>query len=212
MARFTSSIGTTRTNAITHARTATTANGRIYKIVYQDQKVSRVDFAKMSDDDLLKQVTSRNEFMSRQSRLQLQYRAAQQAIGSTAAEGLRTTLCERSTSPARLRALWALHVTAGLDAKTAIENLKNPDEWVRAWTIQLAFDSRENVQRLLQEIREKDLKADPDLEKLAQDDPSPLVRLFIASAAQRIENQELRGNLVKSLLRHKEDAATIIFR
>ena len=183
------------------------SNGRIYKIVYQDQKVSRVDFAKMSDDDLLKQVTSRNEFMSRQSRLQLQFRAAQQAIGSTATEGLRTTLASASTSPARLRALWALHVTGGLDAKTAIENLKNADEWVRAWTIQLAFDSRENVQRLLQEIREKDLKADPDLEKLAQDDPSPLVRLFIASAAQRIENQELRGNLVKNLLRHKEDAA-----
>ncbi|HUR44280.1 MAG TPA: PVC-type heme-binding CxxCH protein [Candidatus Saccharimonadales bacterium] len=183
------------------------SNGRIYKIVYQNQKVSSVDVAKMSDEDLVKQVPSRNEFVSRQARLQLQYRAAQNKLAPAALEGLRKTLADSSSSPARLRALWALHLVGGLDAPTAIANLKSSDEWVRAWTIQLAFDSRENVQRLLTEIREKDLKADPDLEKLAESDPSALVRLFIASGAQRIEDEGFRARLVKNLLRHKEDAS-----
>jgi putative heme-binding domain-containing protein len=59
---------------------------------------------------------------------------------------------------------------------------------------------------LLEEAREKDLKADPDLNKLAEADPSPLVRLFIASAAQRSQSESFRGGLVKRLLAHAEDA------
>ncbi|MDB6031391.1 MAG: hypothetical protein JWM16_1729 [Verrucomicrobiales bacterium] len=182
------------------------SNGRIYKIVYKNQKTTKVDFAKLSDSDLVKQVTSKNEFASRQARLQLQERAAAKTLSSEMPNEFRKGLADSSTSAARLRNLWALHLIGGLDAKTALENLKSSDEWVRGWTIQLAFESRENVERLLREVREQDLKADPDLNALAENDTSPLVRLFIASATQRMQNEEMRSGLVQRLLKHKEDA------
>jgi len=52
------------------------SNGRIYQIVYRDQKTTRVDLAKLSDAQLVKLVPSKNEFMSRHARRLLQERAA----------------------------------------------------------------------------------------------------------------------------------------
>ncbi|HKX36070.1 MAG TPA: hypothetical protein VJM79_05315, partial [Rhizorhapis sp.] len=49
-------------------------NGRIYKIVYKQQKVTPIDFAKFSDAQLANLVTSRNEFKSRGARRTLQER------------------------------------------------------------------------------------------------------------------------------------------
>lgn len=95
-----------------------------------------------------------------------------------------------SDTPARLRALWALHGCGGLNARTAIENLKSSDEWLRAWTIQLAFESEDNLRRLIQEANDAGLRADPDLNQPAEADPSPLVRLFIAAAARRAPSEE----------------------
>jgi hypothetical protein len=116
-------------------------------------------------------------------------------------------LREAPDTAGKLRALWALHVTGGFDAATGIENLRSPDEWIRAWTIQLAFESQENLERLIREANEKGLEANPDGLQLAQSDPSPLVRLFIASAAQRSRSAEFRAKLVQRLVQHDEDAA-----
>jgi len=121
-------------------------------------------------------------------------------------EELRKVLRESKDTNAQLRALWSLHVTGGLDARTAIEILRSPDEWIRAWTIQLAFESRENLERLLREASEQSLKADPDLYQLAESDPSAVVRLALASAAQRAPNNEVRSKLVTRLLKRSEDA------
>ncbi|HMC26268.1 MAG TPA: PVC-type heme-binding CxxCH protein, partial [Verrucomicrobiae bacterium] len=112
------------------------SNGRIYKIVYNNEKTSHVDVAKLSDEQLVKLVPSKNEFMSRHARQILQERAA----GKPAVkDALLAMLKAGADTAARLRALWALHVTGGFDAATAIDNLKSSDEWVRGWTLQLAF-------------------------------------------------------------------------
>ncbi|MCI0535987.1 MAG: hypothetical protein L0Z50_12245, partial [Verrucomicrobiales bacterium] len=50
------------------------SNGRIYKIVHHDQKVTKVDLSKKSDDELLALVTSKNEWMSQHARRLLQER------------------------------------------------------------------------------------------------------------------------------------------
>ncbi len=183
------------------------ANGRAYKIVYNDQKTTRVDLAKLSDEELVKLVPSKNEFMSRHARRVLQERAAERGLQAASTESLHKMFDAAKDTPARLRVLWALHVTSGLDARTAIENLKSTDEWVRAWTIQLAFESQEILGRLMREASEQELKADPDGNKLAETDPSPLVRCFLASAAQRGPSEEFRTGIVKRLLAHSEDAA-----
>jgi putative membrane-bound dehydrogenase-like protein len=181
-------------------------NGRIYKIVYDNQKTTRTDLASLSEEELVKLVPSKNEFMSRHARRVLQERAAKGGLQSVSADSLRKVLREGPGTAAKLRALWTLHLTGQLDSGTAIENFKSTDEWVRAWTIQLVFESQENLERLMREADEKGLKANPDLNQLAESDPSPLVRSFIASAVQRSHSQEFRMGLVKRLLEHGEDA------
>jgi len=178
------------------------SNGRIYKIVY-DEKATRTDLARLSDEELVKLVPSKNEFMSRHARRLLQERGLQ----ADSTDAMQRILREGTSTPARLRALWTLHVTGKLDARTAIENLRSTDEWIRAWTIQIVFESQENLERLMREANDRGLKADPDLNQLAESDPSPLVRLFIASAAQRSRSDEFRAGLVKRLTAHGEDAA-----
>lgn len=182
------------------------SNGRIYKVVFNRQKTTSVDLAKLSDEELVKLVPSKNEFMSRHARRILQERSAGQGLPPALISMLRQMLSEGADTAARLRALWALHVTGGLDAGTGIANLKSNDEWIRAWTIQLAFESQEGLERLVQEADEKGPKADPDLNQLAESDPSPLVRLYLASACQRTRTKEFRAGLVQRLLRHSEDA------
>jgi len=181
-------------------------NGRIYKIVYNQQKTTRTDVAKLSDEDLVRLVPSKNEFMSRHARRVLQERAAERGLAGAPVAALKKMLNGTGGTAAKLRALWALHVTTGLDARTAVETTRSNDEWVRAWTIQLAFESPETVARLLREIEEQGIKPDPSLLKMAESDTSQLVRIFIASAAQRTTSEELRASLVKRLLAHDEDS------
>ncbi len=182
------------------------SNGRVYKIVYNKQKATRVDVGKLSDEELVKLVPSKNEFLSRHARRVLQERAATAGVQAASTEALKKQLASGADTAAKLRSLWALHTTAGLDARTAVENTKSGDEWVRAWTIQLAFESREIAGRLMREIEEQGINPDPNLYTMAESDPSKLVRLFIASAAQRATSEELRAALVKRLLAHDEDA------
>ena len=182
------------------------SNGRVYKLVYNNQAVTRVDLAKLTDAELAAKVMLKNEFMSRHARRLLQERAGQRALQPEAVAAWQRALHEGPDGAAKLRALWALHLTGNLDAATAIANLKSPDEWLRAWTIQLIFESQEILSRLRREANEKGFKAEPDLLKLADTDPSPLVRLFLASAAPRSPDDTFRRNLVERLVAHGEDA------
>lgn len=137
----------------------------------------------------------------------MQVRAQEGKLAANAHATLRQLLREAPDTPARLRALWALHVTGGFDARVAIANLRSPDEWIRAWTLQLAFESRENLERLVREANDLGLEPDPSLNRMAETDPSPLVRLFLAAAAQRAPNKEVRAGLVRRLLARDEDRA-----
>jgi putative membrane-bound dehydrogenase-like protein len=177
------------------------ANGRVYKIVYNNQKVTKLDLAKKTDEDLTQLALSKNEFLSRHSRRLLHER------GTDVRLAMRKALQSASETRTRLRALWTMHLTGGLDAQTVVDNLKSADEWIRAWTIQLAFESEENLERIMREGNEQNLRADPDPRKLAESDPSALVRLFIASAAQRAPNEQERARLVRRLLQRSEDVA-----
>ena len=96
----------------------------------------------------------------------------------------------------RVRALWALHVTGGLDEPLAIRALQNEHPHVRAWTVQL-----------LNEKPKTELPAAvlAQMLALAKDDPSPVVRLYLTSALQRMPLDE-SWRMLAALLRHSEDA------
>lgn len=182
------------------------SNGRIFKVVYKDQKKTAPILSGASDEELVKWVVSENEFLSRHARRLLQEHAAAGTLGANVHARLRELFVQGPDTWQRLRAMWALHVTGGVDAKSVLAAIKHPDEWVRAWTIQLVSESRENMERLIRDIQEQGLQPSGDLVSLAENDPSPVVRRFIASAVPRLPDMKLRARVVQKLLQHPEDA------
>jgi hypothetical protein len=102
----------------------------------------------------------------------------------------------RSERPARerLRALWALHVAGGLKEETAVSLMSDRDEYLRAWAVQLMAEDRTLGPQALQAMARR-----------AKEDASPVVRLYLASALQRIEPAQ-RVPVLTELLAHAEDA------
>ena len=203
-------------------------NGRIFKIVYNNQKMSRIDLTKLSDAELVKLVPSKNEFMSRHARRVLQERVAERAPQEevdedTAAElvslwqhhqaarnieavnDLVNLVDTSRDTAARLRALWALHVMNAMKLEEIARWAQDKEEWVRAWMLQLYYERADLIfsHPDLAELADRSLEA---LQRRASEDPSPLVRLFIASALQRIPAEKRRETL-SALIRRGEDAA-----
>ena len=96
--------------------------------------------------------------------------------------------------PLRLRALWALHVTGHLDNQILQSLLNDSSEHLRAWAIQL-----------LAENKKPDEFVRKEFVRMATQDKSPLVRLYLASAMQRLSFKH-RVPVLKALLGHVEDA------
>ncbi|MBM3824741.1 MAG: c-type cytochrome [Verrucomicrobia bacterium] len=181
------------------------SNGRIYKIVYRDQPHTSIDLRAMSNAQLVSLQLHKNDWHVRHARRILQERAAESGPNKEVREGLLAILRDHPSTSRKLRALWALNVSGNLDVRTAIENLKSPDEYVRAWTVQLAFEDLDRLRGWITEAETQGLRADPDLFQLAETDPSPVVRLYLAAAMQRAPF-DMRGRMVASLLKRSEDA------
>ena len=173
------------------------SNGRIYKIVYGENTFEPVDLAKLSDLELAELVLHENDWYVRHGRRLLQERQAVKPISQAAIERLTKIATTHPEATRRLRALWALHVTEGLTDELIASSIVDEDEYVRAWTIQLAFEG--NTQELVAELL-------PALAGMAKDDPSPVVRLYIAAALQDRIPIENRWSILESLLTHAEDA------
>lgn len=165
-------------------------NGRVYKVSYGAPRNGRVDLGKATDADLVGMQTHQNEWFARVARRVLQERGPKPEVHQT----LTALLHEAKDAVHRLRALWTLHACGGLQAALALELLGDADEYVRAWTIQLALE-RWPVPT---EVRAR-------LASMARDDASPVVRLYLASALQRLPVAE-RWDLATALLAHAEDA------
>ncbi|MGB7161074.1 MAG: PVC-type heme-binding CxxCH protein, partial [Tepidisphaeraceae bacterium] len=110
-------------------------NGRIFKIVYNNQPAVHQDLGKLSDLQLAQNQIDDNEFRVRHSRRLLQERGARPA-----AAGRLRTLMGNSHAPNRLRAMWALHCIDELSQADVDRALGDADPYVRAWAIQLAME------------------------------------------------------------------------
>ena len=178
------------------------SNGRIYRITYGNIDPVPVDLAAKSNSELARLQQHNNEWFVRHSRRLLQERSAQGESMAEVHAMLRKQLTQAPTAARRLRALWALHGTDGLDSTLLQNTLADKHDALRAWTIQLL------VPELLpgQQPRAIPKETVAQLVKLASKDSSPLVRLYVASALQRIPLDQ-RANIAAALLQHPEDAA-----
>ena len=193
------------------------SNGRIYKITYGDTQTTKVDLGKMSDNELVNELRSFNDWRARHAQRILQERAAtlkstsaqQQVrdflnIGGTFNYLTRTDGQGRplekyyESESAQLRLLWTLHSMGEMKAEDALRILSHAastkQDYLRAWIIQLLCEDKKPGDAALKEFA-----------RLAKEDPSPVVRLYLASACQRLTVAQ-RQPIVEALLAHAEDA------
>jgi putative membrane-bound dehydrogenase-like protein len=159
--------------------------GRIYKITYGDAKKVDVDLSKLSSAELVKLQSSKNEWYVRHARRLLQERGADPEVHKAA-------LAQYPSN--KLRMLWTLHITGGLTERFLLEQLKDKEEYVRGWAIQLLLEDRKPSAAVIKE-----------LVRLAKEDESAAVRLYVAAAAQRVPPAD-RWEIVEALASHAEDA------
>ena len=170
-------------------------NGRIYKISHGKAKTVTVDLAGLDDEALARLQLHHNDWYVRTARRLLQEHAADGRNLSKAHHLLRSILEGNPDVTRRLRAVWALYVSGGLDEKAALALLNQPSEHVRAWGVRLLCDLGAPAPATVARFAE-----------LAQHDPSPKVRLSLASALQRLPLDQ-RWPVVEPLASHKEDAS-----
>jgi putative membrane-bound dehydrogenase-like protein len=166
------------------------SNGRIYKLCYGTQKESPRDLGALADGELVPLLFAANEYTATTARRLLQERRAIAVAPAVLAELNRADLAE----PQRLRALWALHTLGSLSDRELGERLGDRHEYVRAFAIQFLVEDR---------------KATPEqvaaFARLAQTDPSPVVRLYLAAAMQRLPLAD-RWTIATALAAHAEDS------
>lgn len=116
-------------------------SGRIYKISWGAPRRVAVDLRRASLDELVQLQAHRNEWYVRQARRVLQERATAGVAMGPVHTGLRELFAQAETTSAfRLRALWALYVTEGLEPSWLLEQLSHRDEHVRHWAVRLLAD------------------------------------------------------------------------
>jgi putative membrane-bound dehydrogenase-like protein len=176
----------------TDADNAHRENGRIYKVRYGPSRPVNVDLAAEPDEALARLQLHRNEWYVRTARRLLQERAAAGRDVGRAHQVLREIVNGKEEVSRRLRAIWALHVSGGLLEGAARRLLEDPNEHVRAWAIRLLCDRGAPAQVTLKKFAE-----------LAAVDPSPKVRLSLASALQQLPLDD-RWEVALALASHQE--------
>ncbi|MFO1448163.1 MAG: PVC-type heme-binding CxxCH protein [Opitutaceae bacterium] len=188
-------------------------SGRIYKIVHDAPAPVDPDLTRTSPAELVALHGHRNDWWVRQARLELAGRAAAGAVLGDAVAQLRA----RVTVPGgpavdRLRALWTLQAMSATDEAWLLPCLQDPDEAVRTWAVRLLTDTWPLDTVLGQRPARAAGAAAPSeqvlaaLIRLAESEPSGLVRLALASTLQRLPVSR-RPELARPLLQRAEDAA-----
>ncbi len=150
-------------------------NGRIYKLSFAKPMPVPVNLAASSNEDLARLQLHKNDWHVRTARRLLQERAAQGANLGECHRLLQSILKTNHDVTRRLRALWALHATGGLDEKALLGLLDDGDESIRGWAIRLLCDGGAPSADVLSRFVSS-----------ARSDPSPRVLLNLASALQRV--------------------------
>ncbi len=172
--------------------------GRIFRIMPETSRAEEwegryEDLNTLSDSELVGLQTSKSDWHSRRARGILQKRAAGNTLNNEIISELKDIFNNHKNGDYRLRALWTLHQVNGWQQADLLALLDDQDPNVRAWGIQLLCEDR-NPPTF---AREK-------FAQLAKTDPSPRVRLYLASALQRIP-EPWKWDLAAALMSRDED-------
>jgi putative membrane-bound dehydrogenase-like protein len=165
-------------------------NGRLYRLAHGDAIGKAVAIDTLGDVELAAAMASTDGFLTMHARRVLQQRGA---AAAAAREPLLVMLRSHADPLARLRALWALHAIAGLDAAELLAALRSDVEEVRGWAVRLAAEQPARFPAVI-----------AALPALARSEPAVAVRLALAAALQRLPVGE-RWELAGALLGHADD-------
>lgn len=182
-------------------------SGRIYKLTYTGQKsrpstappgptpaaLLTHSLANLSNDELLRLQFHPNEWYARHARRLLQERAESGQDMTSLKPAVLRAYATQTDIPLKLRLLFVLHAIGADTEPWLIGQLKDPDFHIRGWAVRLLAESGAQWKELM-----------PVFTKKAVSDPSPAVRLELASALQRIPTA-MRQPLAAALVRHSED-------
>ncbi|MDO1447847.1 PmoA family protein [Rhodocytophaga aerolata] len=173
--------------------------GRIFRVTPKESLAQNfegryADLTKMTDKQLVDLQTSKSDWHARRARVILQNRAVKGKLQPDTHKNLFSIFKSNATPDIRLRAMWALHVTGGFTENQLREIVADKDPYIRAWSIQLLCEDQTPSEEVLAVFTE-----------MARKDNSPVVRLYLASALQRIA-EESRWKIAGELMQHAEDS------
>jgi putative membrane-bound dehydrogenase-like protein len=173
--------------------------GRIFRISPEKSLAENFDgrygdLTNFTDAQLIELQSRKSNWHASRARVILQGRAAAGKLQKDTHDRLRSLFQKSADGDLRLRVMWSLHVTGGFNESQLLNALSDKDEYVRAWAIQLICEDESPSGAALKEFN-----------RMADKDPSAVVRLYLSSALQRI-NFDARWSIAQALLAHGEDA------
>ncbi len=166
------------------------SNGRIFRLQGTGTApLKPFDLEKLESEALLASLSHSNRWFRETARRVMADRRDVSAVPKLKG------IIETNTGQLALEALWALHVTGGLDEDFTLRQLEHPNEFVRTWLIRLAGDTRQISPRLCERLA-----------SLARTEPSSQVRSQLASACKRWPAKEAL-TIVRELLARDEDVS-----
>jgi putative membrane-bound dehydrogenase-like protein len=170
------------------------SSGRIYKIVYDRPKkpVPGRNLAELTNADLVPLHRHANEWYARQARLELTHRKLQGIDLADAQRALLQLYASDAAEHVRLRALWSLWLTGGIDSTWLSEQLQDENEHVRAWAVRLLTENGAVAPDVQQQLAQR-----------AAQETSGLVLVMLASSLQRLAPAD-RWPLATRLAQHRE--------
>jgi hypothetical protein len=169
--------------------------GRVFRISYGDARVpENLNLSALPDAELVKLQLHKNDWYVRQSRRLLHERSSAGKLQENTHAALKSILTKHQEVSGKLRALWSLHVTGGASEDLLSGLLNSNEEYIRAWAIQLLAEDSSVSNSIMTKWAE-----------MAETDSSAVVRLYLASAIQRLPIEN-RWQVLENLAKHKEDA------
>ena len=116
-------------------------NGRVYRMQYDaTYRPAKIDWYSASDRSLVDAQRHPNDWHARTARRILAERYAKKTLPQDVRRSLTEMALDSRDADLQLRAIWTLHCANAIDLPLAKRLLKDPNEVVRAWSIQSALE------------------------------------------------------------------------
>ncbi len=167
------------------------SSGRVYRLRAKGEKTRtpKFDLSKYSNDQLIELLGNKNKWFRQQALQQFANRKDQSVVRKL------LSILQSKDSGICLEALWAIHLTQGLNDFTTSIALAHPDPYVREWAVRLSGDAGSVSGPIAAEMS-----------KLATRESNPAVRAQLASTAKRLAAADAIP-IIKNLLKYHDDSA-----